>query len=284
MIVDFHTHLFSDEVRQDRDKYRRLDPTFGYLFPIEPVKMIGAEELIAVMDKDGVDRSVVCGFPWSDLVICRAENDYLLEAASCYPGRIVPFITVPPQAGDKALEEIERCMVRGAKGLGEMAPGTYGSRFEDLKVMAPLMQTLEGLSLPILIHTNETVGHNYPGKGMVDLRQVYQFVQEFPGVDIILAHWGGGFLFYELMPEVAEVARRVYYDTAASPFLYSARIYSVAVDIVGPEKILFGSDYPLIDPRHYLRQLERAELSKEDKAKILGENGAQLLGLSEEIT
>lgn len=279
MIIDCHAHIFSDDVRKDRNRYRRLDPTFHHVFPAEPVKMIGVEELVAAMDEAGVDKTVICGFPWSEPEFCAAENDYLLDSAAKYPDRIVPFVTVQPKAGDRALEEIERCLARRARGVGELAPGTYSSNFEDKGAMAPIMHGLEELGLPILIHTNETVGHRYPGKGSVDLRQIYDFVVEFPGVEVILAHWGGGLCFYELMPEVAEATRRVYYDTAASPLLYSSRIYSVAVDIIGPDKILFGSDYPLIDQRRYLRQIGRAGLSEDEKAKILGRNAENLLGI-----
>jgi hypothetical protein len=94
-----------------------------------------------------------------------------------------------------------------------------------------------------------------------------------------LAHWGGGFFFYELMPEVAKAAERTWYDTAASPFLYRRKIYSVAVTIVGADKILFGSDYPLIPPRRYIEEMEDSGLGEEERRKILGQNIKNLLKL-----
>jgi predicted TIM-barrel fold metal-dependent hydrolase len=96
---------------------------------------------------------------------------------------------------------------------------------------------------------------------------------------VILAHWGGGFFFYELMPEVARAAQRVYYDTAASPFLYRPQVYSLAVQIVGPGRILWGSDFPLISPARYFRELDSTRLSSSVQDQILGENARQLLGL-----
>jgi len=104
----------------------------------------------------------------------------------------------------------------------------------------------------------------------------------YPGLPVLLAHWGGGLLFYELMPEVAKALTNVYYDTAASPFLYSKRIYSVGSEIAGAEKILFGSDFPLISPRRYFRELEESGLNREDQEKILGLNVARLLGLDQQ--
>jgi predicted TIM-barrel fold metal-dependent hydrolase len=138
---------------------------------------------------------------------------------------------------------------------------------------------MEKQRIPILLHTNEHLGHSYPGKGTTPLEVFYQFALTFPSLPILLAHWGGGLPFYELMPEVAKAMANVYYDTAASPFLYSKKIYGVAKEIVGVEKILFGSDFPLVRPRRYFQELEESGLSVEDQQKILGLNLAQLLNL-----
>jgi predicted TIM-barrel fold metal-dependent hydrolase len=79
------------------------------------------------------------------------------------------------------------------------------------------------------------------------------------------------------MPEVAKRLSNVYYDTAASPFLYSKRIYSIGSEIIGADRILFGSDFPLIPPRRYFREIEESGLSREDQNKILGLNLLRLL-------
>jgi predicted TIM-barrel fold metal-dependent hydrolase len=148
--------------------------------------------------------------------------------------------------------------------------------------MKPLLLLMENLGIPILLHTNERLGHSYPGKGMTPVERFYEIVLAFPQLSIVLAHWGGGLLFYELMPEVAKRMVNVYYDTAASPFLYSKRIYPVASEIVGAKKILFGTDFPLIPPRRYFQELEASDLSVEDQKKILGLNLSKLLKLDGE--
>jgi predicted TIM-barrel fold metal-dependent hydrolase len=91
-----------------------------------------------------------------------------------------------------------------------------------------------------------------------------------------------GLPFYELMPEVAKAMTNVYYDTAASPLLYSKRIYAIASEIVGAGKILFGTDFPLISPKRYLEEIKEAGLGEEDQKKILGFNAARLLGSEKE--
>jgi predicted TIM-barrel fold metal-dependent hydrolase len=81
------------------------------------------------------------------------------------------------------------------------------------------------------------------------------------------------------MPEVARAMTNVYYDTAASPFLFSKKIYAIASEVVGVRKILFGTDFPLILPGRYFQELETSGLSREDQKRILGLNFANLIGL-----
>jgi hypothetical protein len=164
------------------------------------------------------------------------------------------------------------------RGIGELAFYDRNVSARDIKNLAIIMQPLAGRKIPLLLHTNEPVGHPYPGKSMESLQPIYQLLLALPDVTVILAHWGGGFFFYELMPEVASAARNVYYDTAASPLLYQPQIYALAHKIVGPTRILFGSDYPLISPARYFQELQKSSLQDSILKKIKGLNLGHLLG------
>jgi hypothetical protein len=125
------------------------------------------------------------------------------------------------------------------------------------------------------------VGHIYPGKSPNTLRQIYSLPQRFPENRLVLAHWGGGLFFYALLKkEVRETLRNVYFDTAASPFLYDPSVWEMAARIVGIDKILFGTDYPLLKPARYFGEIDASALSQEDRARIKGDNAAALLGLT----
>jgi predicted TIM-barrel fold metal-dependent hydrolase len=239
--------------------------------------MIGVEELLTAMEENGVKTSVACGFPWQGVEPAQRENDYLLESFHQYPDRICPFITLPKDV-KAAIAELERCRAAGARGVGEWAPGTYGDRLWGIEAMRPLFEAIREAGLPVLIHCNEPLGHPYPGKGRVGPMEMEALIHALQGITTILAHWGGGFFFYELMPEIAAICQRVYYDTAASPFLYNKKIYRTAAAIIGPHRILFGSDYPLISPARYRRELEEAGLSGMELEAILGLNAQKLLG------
>ena len=175
--------------------------------------------------------------------------------------------------------EVERCAKAGAKGIGELHPDTQGFDITDAKQMGPLMNSAERLGLPVLVHASEPVGHQYPGKGETTPGKLYRFIESFPENTIICAHWGGGLPFYSLMPEVPAVIKNVYFDMAASPFLYRPEVVRTVFDLVGPEKILFGTDFPLIRPKRLLRQVDEAGIEPEARDAILGGNAARLLGL-----
>ena len=130
--------------------------------------------------------------------------------------------------------------------------------------------------LPILTHTSEPVGHPYCGKGTITPEVVYRFAQCFPQVTLICAHWGGGLPFYELMPEMRRAFGNVYYDTAASLYLYDDAIFPLAAQLM-PDKILFATDYPLITQRRFLKRVREAGLKEGELSKILGGNARQIL-------
>jgi hypothetical protein len=277
MIIDFHTHVVPPGIKERRAEYVGRDACFSLLYAEPKAKLITAEELITAMDEYEIDKSVILNLGWTSHELCVETNDYILEAVSCYPQRLIGFCVIQPLAGDKAIKELQRCAQNGAKGIGEMRSDTQGFDLKDNKIMKPVIEAVMEYNLVFLTHTSEPVGHQYFGKGNITPEVMYPFITNFPDLKIVCAHWGGGLPFYALMPEVGESLRHVYVDTAATPFLYKPQVFKHVVDIVGSDKILFGSDYPLLSPRRIIDQLESVGLSPEDRAKILGGNAQRLL-------
>lgn len=277
MIIDFHTHIFPKEIRENIEKYFPTEPSFKMLYGASDPKIIGAKEIVASMDEQGVDKSVVCGFPWKNTETLEKHNDYTMEAAAKYPDRLISFGCLDP-ISKEAVNETERCLAGGVSGIGELAFYQSGIDEEALKKLGPIMEICRKKDLPVLIHTNEPVGHIYPGKTPNTLAQIHRLVTRFPENKIVLAHWGGGLFFFKLLKkEVKESLQNVYFDTAASPFLYDTDIYRIAIKLAGKDKILFGSDFPLIKPAIYFKELEIAGLAKDEIRSICGENAARLL-------
>jgi uncharacterized protein len=277
MILDAHTHLFPTEVCRRREDFFADEPAFRALYDSPKSRLVDPEEFVAALAEEGVEAAVTSGFPWRQERLWRRQHEVILEAMRRWPRKIIGFCNVNP-LDQAAPREVERCLTAGFRGIGELAwyvddPG------DDLEYfLTPLAELAQHYQVPVMLHMNDPVGAPYAGKAAIRLDAVYALIRKFPEVTWIMAHWGGGLPFYGLLKkEVPEVFRRVYFDTAASPYLYRPAIYRLAADMVGPEKILFGSDYPLLRPSRYLKEMEEAKLPEDWRRMILGENLARLL-------
>lgn len=276
MIIDVHTHIFPKAICEKREDYFDKEGPFQLLYGSPKSRLIGADALIESMDVHGVDKCVTFGFPWKNKEYYKMHNDYILESVNRYPDRLIGLCCADMYSPGVA-DEIERCLDAGLSGVGELAFYQSGIDEDALATLKPVMALCAKKDVPVMIHTNEPVGHLYPGKTSNTLAQIYGLAKTFPENKIILAHWGGGIFFYMLLKkEVKEVLKNVYYDTAASPFLYNPDIYRSAISMAGAEKVLLGTDYPLIAPNRYFKEIEQAGISIEDKEKICGANTARL--------
>ena len=279
MIIDFHTHVFPPQIKKNRNKYIDSDPCFAILYYKAEAKLCTTDELIASMDKEGIDISVIVNIGWTTHELCVETNDYILESVARYPKRLIGFCTVQPNSYEAAIDEIERCAKEGIRGVGEMRPDIQLFDLSDEVLMKPFVEVLKKHKLILLTHSSEPVGHDYPGKGGITPDMLYPFITSFPDLTIVCAHWGGGLPFYALMPEVKRAMSNTYFDTAASPYLYSPQIYNQVIQLAGGDRILFGSDYPLMPQSRYLKQIESLDLPDETKNLILLGNAQRLLGI-----
>ncbi len=278
-MIDVHTHIFPPEIVRQRQDYFADEPAFRWLYESPQATLATAEDLLAAMDTEGVTQSVVFGFPWRRLATMRYHNDYILAAQQRYPRHLIGFACVNALESGAAAE-VERCLAAGCRGVGELAFYQEGLGREIITALAPIADLCQGYGVPLLLHTNEPVGHTYPGKSPMQLGELYELIQAFPDLTLILAHWGGGLFFFQLLKKaVAEVLQNVYFDTAASPYLYRPEVYRLAAEIVGPEKILFGSDYPLLKPSRYLRDMAAGGLDAAAQDLITAGNAKRVLNL-----
>jgi hypothetical protein len=275
MIIDAHTHCFPPGLVLDR-RDALEDPQFRLLYEDPSSSMVDGGGLATWMDSEGIDGTVALSFPWTIPDMARHQNDYM---ATLVAGdtNIYPFGCVPLEKGIDMERRVSEIVSLGLYGIGEVAFYHTGFGPEEADWLDHLSHLAGINNLPVSIHVSEPAGHSYPGKYDSDLNRLVSLLMNHPGTTFILAHWGGGLPFYELMPEIGRASGNWYYDTAATPFLYYDTIYRIVTDLVGPERILFGTDYPLLGLHRYLPGLET--LGSREREMIEAGNITGLLNL-----
>jgi predicted TIM-barrel fold metal-dependent hydrolase len=282
-VIDAHTHAFPPAWVEDRSAHVSSDFWFGELYEAPSAKMIDATALIQAMDDAGVAQAVICGWPWLDPGHCREHNDYLAAAAKASQGRLAWLGAVQPAMAG-AGEEAARCLALGASGIGELNADAQRFDLMESGCLADVVTVLIAAKRPLLLHASEPVGHRYPGKGTATPDRLLTFLAENQELAVVLAHWGGGLPFYELMPEVAALTHNVVYDTAASTYLYRPAVFRAVLDIVGAERVLWGSDHPVLGMGRFLRRTRRdAGLREGELDQLLEGNARRVYRLADTL-
>lgn len=293
MRIDAHVHYTPPSMVEDLEGFAEREPYWGLLITPDPVNhteqgWATPERMIEDMDRAGIDRVVLLGESQQNHENCVARNDQGLDILRRWPERVIAFAVVQPKAGQKALDELQRCLDGGMLGVGEL--GAYSQGFAlDRPEFLRLAEACIEHDVPLNLHVSEEIGHFYLGKSTTPLRHYHRLAQRYPELKLILSHWGGGLFLYEIMPEVRQDLRNVWYDMAASPLLFpTEQIFQVALQCVDHQKLLFGTDYPLLiypgrqsepDLRPFRGEIDGLGLEPEVYTDIMGRNAARLLGL-----
>jgi predicted TIM-barrel fold metal-dependent hydrolase len=167
-------------------------------------------------------------------------------------------------------------LAAGAAGFGELRPGNQGwdplgSAGQDLCALA------QARGAVLLWHVSEPAGHAYPGKrGGIDAGALVTIAASHPAVRMVGAHLGAGAAFHLLMPELNSGIDYLYFDTAAGSLLYDHRALGTVVDLAGPGRVLFGSDFPLLSPRRQLASVAGTLPERATRDAVCGGNADAL--------
>ncbi len=262
MIIDFHTHAFPDKIAEKT--MEKLSCFSGGLIPQTNGT---AEGLKRIMERDGIDKSVVLAIATNEKQQ-TAVNDFI---KSLEGDALIPFGSVYPWA-DNALEELERIKSMGLKGI-KFHP-EYQHFFVDDEKMKPLYRKASELGLIITFHAGEDMGYPAPYHATPErLRTAAKWIDS----PMICAHWGSANMGEDVLKYLCDIP--VYFDTG---FGYATMPKCRAQEILdkkGADWILFGSDCPWHSPSWDIRMIETLDISESDKEKIYHLNAEKLLKL-----
>jgi predicted TIM-barrel fold metal-dependent hydrolase len=278
--IDVHTHAERNKDRpQDAVTEEVLEAAARYFggSPSQPTAQEVADyyrerRMAAVIFT--VDDEAGMGRP-------RLGNDEVLQAARANPDVLIPFASVDPHKGKLAVREAREMVEAGARGF-KFHPNTQAFWPND-RAWYPLYEVIAEAGLIALFHSGTTgIGAGMPGGGGVRLKYsnpmvVDDVAADFPELDVILAH--PSFPWQDEALAIATHKPNVYIDLSGwSPKYFPENLVRYTNTLL-QDKMLFGSDYPLITPDRWLADFEKLPIRDEVRPKVLKDNAVRLLGL-----
>jgi predicted TIM-barrel fold metal-dependent hydrolase len=293
-IIDSHCHCYPPHLAANPRAWAAAnnEPHWADLVaPLDRPSIQGwasVDQTLAAMDVAGVAQTVLLGWYWQNEATCFLQNQEIAKWVKHAPDRFIGFASIHPGSSAEAvIKQCQEAKNLGLRGIGELHTGVQCFNASSAGWMA-LADWCCAHNWPINLHATEAAGQDHPGSVATPLNDFVRMARAHPQLKLILAHWGGGLAFFELNPHLRKILKNVYYDCSATPLLYEPSIFRRIIDIVGYQKILFGSDFPLrLYPRRqkspdYCSFLDviraDAALSDQEYRAITAENMQDLLG------
>ena len=277
--IDVHTHAWKSALRVD-DAPTESQAAMGRYFRYQPQHQTVPE--MAAMYRKLKMAFVVFTVDGEKGASRRVTNEEIAELAHKEADVAIPFASINPHRGAEGVREARRLIkdfgVRGFKfhpSVQEFYPND--------RMAYPLYEAIAEAKLPALFHTGQTgVGAGTPGGGGIRLKYsnpllLDDVAADFPGMPIILAH--PSFPWQEEALSVATHKPQVYIDLSGWSPKYFPPILIQYANTLLKDRILFGSDYPVIAPEKWIEEFDKLPIKPEVKPLIMKENAARLLGL-----
>ncbi|MBB4931609.1 hypothetical protein F4561_002429 [Lipingzhangella halophila] len=280
--IDVHTHAevsqegtasLSDELHEASSAYFKVE---GDRKPTLPEIAAHFRERSMACVVFPVDTESTTGQP-------AVPNEEVAEAAANHSDVLIPFASIDPAKGRLGARQARRLVEEfGVKGF-KFHPNLQEFYPNDRRAYV-LYETLAELGVVALFHTGQTgIGAGAPGGGGIRLKysnplHVDDVAADFPDLPIILAH--PSFPWQDEALSIATHKPRVHIDLSGwSPRYFPPQLIQYANTLL-QDKVLFGSDYPVISPDRWLKSFDKLDIKPEVRPKILKENAARLLGLA----
>ena len=276
--IDIHTHAWKSALAVD-DQLTESQEAMGRYFRYTP-QHATVPEMAEYYRK--LKMAFVVFTVDSELMPRKITNEEVAELAHQHADVAIPFASINPHRGAEGVRAAKRLIAEyKVKGF-KFHPSTQAF-FPNDRLAYPLYEVIADAKLPALFHTGQTgAGAGMRGGGGIRLKysnplHLDDVAVDFPDMPIVLAH--PSFPWQEEALSVATTKPQVYIDLSGWSPKYFPPILVQYANTLLKDKILFGSDYPVITPERWMADFEAIGIKPEVRPKILKENAAKLLGL-----
>ena len=261
-ILDAHCHIYPDKIAE------KASQATGTFYDIEMSLDGKVSTLIKEGETAGFTHFLVQSVATTPKQV-SSINRFIAECVEKSDGKMTGFGTMHPDCEDMEAE-FKELMELGLKGI-KLHPDIQGFKIDDYR-MLKIYELCEKYSLPVLMHCGDLRYDNSNPNRIVPIMDIYS--------DLVMigAHFGG-YSVWEDAVERLSCYKNFYVDTSSSLFKVSPKTAKKYIDAYGVDKVLFGTDYPMWNPKEELERFMRIELKDIDRQKILYDNAAKLLGI-----
>lgn len=257
-IIDFHTHIYPDAIAH------KAAQSIRNFYNIGNTNLVGTVDLLLqCCDEAGITRCVVLPVALRPDRVATINN-YIVEEVHQYP-QFTGFGTVHA-AMEGLTDEAQRIIDLGLRGV-KMHPDTQGFPIDD-PLLFPFYEMIQG-KLPVILHMGDC---RYDFSHPARLRNV---LEQFPDLQVIAAHFGG-YSMYETAFECLH-DKDCFFDISSSIMFMEKGVAVEYINRYGAEKMLFGSDFPLWDPRVEVKTFLDLDLTHKQKEQIAYKNALHIL-------
>lgn len=258
-VIDCHCHIYPDKIAE------RASQSVSDFYNIHmDVDAGSASRLLEVCKDSPITHHIVYSVALKPEQV-HSINDFIAEQCTAHP-EFIGFATLHQDMEDPAAE-IDRVIDLGLKGI-KLHPDSQGVDMDDPRLMA-MYEMIEG-RLPVVMHCGDyRYDYSHP-------RRMKHVLNTFPDLVVNAAHFGGWSIF-DLAVEYLENERCFLDMSSAQEFLGPRRTEELT-RIYGTDRLMFGSDFPMWDPRKEYEMYERLPFSDDEKDGLFHGNAERFLG------
>ena len=274
MIIDFHVHLARYKIMTSAWE-DLLQKTWGDRLDWMVKTYSSPEAFLGLMDEAGIDYAVILA-ELAPITTGIADNECVTEFCS-KSGRLIPFASINPYTCTRPAEELQNLVQNyGFRGL-KLYP-TYQHYYPNDAMMYPLYSKAQELGIPISLHIGSSV---FAGARLKYGDPIYldDVAVDFPDLVLLQCHSGRPF-WYQKAFSLARLHKNIYMEISGLPpkklLDYFPELERIS------HKVIYGSDWPGVPTiKENIQAIRNLQISEDSVRKILGENAAGLLGISD---